>query len=302
MNDNRDNFADTTASSSADQYAVFGHPISHSKSPRIHKLFAEQTGQNLMYAAQDVPADSFKAATDAFFAAGGKGLNCTVPLKELAWNYADRLSEAAEAAKAVNTLALTADGSILGDNTDGIGLLNDLTVNLQIKLAGTAILILGAGGACRGIVAPLLKQKPASLVIANRTPARAHTIADDFKFLGAVDACGYDALPGRCFDLIINATAASLSGDLPPLPAGLIARNGTCYDLAYANQPTAFVRWGIANGAAKSVDGLGMLVEQAAEAFYIWRGRRPATAPVIGLLDAERQSANGNPGLKQSAD
>jgi len=295
MIDNRDNLADTAASSSADQYAVFGHPISHSKSPRIHKLFAEQTGQNLVYTARDVPADSFKAATDAFFAAGGKGLNCTVPLKELAWNYANRLSEAAAAAKAVNTLALTADGSILGDNTDGIGLLNDLTENLQINLPGTSILILGAGGACRGIVAPLLKQQPASLVIANRTLAKAQAIADDFESLGAVEACGYSALPGRRFDLVINATAASLSGDLPPLPAGLLAANGNCYDLAYANRPTAFVRWGKANGAAKSVDGLGMLVEQAAEAFYIWRGRRPATAPVIGLLDAERQSAGGNP-------
>lgn len=295
MIDNRDNLADTAASSSADQYAVFGHPISHSKSPRIHKLFAEQTGQNLVYTARDVPADSFKAATDAFFAAGGKGLNCTVPLKELAWNYANRLSEAAAAAKAVNTLALTADGSILGENTDGIGLLNDLTENLQINLPGTAILILGAGGACRGIVAPLLKQQPASLVIANRTLAKAQAIADDFESLGAVEACGYSALPGRRFDLVINATAASLSGDLPPLPAGLLAANGNCYDLAYANRPTAFVRWGKANGAAKSVDGLGMLVEQAAEAFYIWRGRRPATAPVIGLLDAERQSAGGNP-------
>ncbi|WP_445372406.1 shikimate dehydrogenase [Methylomonas sp. HW2-6] len=292
MNDNRNSFANIPDSSLSDRYAVFGHPINHSKSPRIHKLFAEQTGQNLAYSAQDVPADNFTAAADAFFSAGGKGLNCTVPLKELAWRYADRLSEAAEAAKAVNTLALTADGSILGENTDGTGLLNDLTANLQLNLPGTAILILGAGGACRGIVAPLLKQKPASLVIANRTPAKAHTIADDFNSLGAVDACGYDALAGRCFDLIINATAASLSDELPPLPAGLLAENGTCYDLAYANRPTAFVRWGLANGAAKSVDGLGMLVEQAAEAFYIWRGVRPATAPVIGLLDQERRETN----------
>ncbi|WNB76463.1 shikimate dehydrogenase [Methylomonas koyamae] len=295
MNENRTTLVDTATSSQADRYAVFGHPIGHSKSPRIHKLFAEQTGQNLVYTAQEVPADTFKAAADAFFAAGGKGLNCTVPLKELAWNYANSLSEAAAAAKAVNTLALAADGSILGDNTDGIGLLNDLIANLRIELPGAAILILGAGGACRGILAPLLKQKPASLVIANRTPARAQAIADDFKPLFPVEACGYGALPGQSFNLIINATAASLSDELPPLPAGLLAANGTCYDLAYANRPTAFVRWGLANGAAKSVDGLGMLVEQAAEAFYIWRGRRPATAPVIGLLDAERQSADRNP-------
>lgn len=277
-----------------DNYAVFGQPISHSKSPRIHKLFAEQTGQLMDYVAQEVPAENFTAATTHFFAEGGKGLNCTVPLKELAWQYADQLTERARQAKAVNTLARQADGSILGDNTDGIGLLNDLTVNHGIELKGAKILILGAGGATRGIVPPLLEQQPSALVIANRNVGKAQTIAADFAALGEMQACDYASLIDRQFDLIINATSASLSGDLPPLPAALLNTGGSCYDLAYANQATAFVKWGLANNAAHSLDGLGMLVEQAAEAFYIWRGVRPQTTPVIGLLNDERELNSTN--------
>lgn len=272
-----------------DQYAVFGHPITHSKSPRIHMLFAEQTGQSLRYVAQDVPAERFAAEAKRFFAEGGQGLNCTVPLKELAWQYAVRLTDRARLAKAANTLARQADGSILGDNTDGVGLLNDLTVNHGIAIDGARILILGAGGATRGIIPPLLEQQPAELVIVNRTVSKAQVIATDFAALGAVQACDYASLPGRQFDLILNATSASLSGQLPPLPASLLRNGGSCYDLAYANHPTAFVQWGYANGATHSLDGLGMLVEQAAEAFYIWRGVRPETAPVIKLLNDERQ-------------
>lgn len=272
-----------------DTYAVFGHPITHSKSPRIQQLFAEQTVQAMQYGAQDVPAASFTTAADSFFAAGGKGLNCTVPLKELAWQYADHLSERALLAKAVNTLARQADGSIFGDNTDGVGLLTDLTVNHGISLTGANILILGAGGATRGIVPVLLEQQPATVVIANRTVEKAHAIADDFATLGPLQGCAYGSLQGRQFDLILNATSASLSGQLPPLPAGLLASEGSCYDLAYANQPTAFVQWGLANHASQSLDGLGMLVEQAAEAFYIWRGIRPETSAVIRLLNDERQ-------------
>lgn len=277
-----------------DNYAVFGQPISHSKSPRIHTLFAEQTGQLMDYAAQEVSAENFTAATTDFFAEGGKGLNCTVPLKELAWQYADQLTERARLAKAVNTLTRQADGSILGDNTDGIGLLNDLTVNHGITLKGVKILILGAGGATRGIVPPLQEQQPSSLIIANRNIGKAQAIAADFAALGKVQACDYASLMDRQFDLIINATSASLSGDLPPLPAALLKAGGSCYDLAYANQATAFVTWGLTNNAAHSLDGLGMLVEQAAEAFFIWRGVRPHTAPVIGLLNTERELNNTN--------
>lgn len=276
-----------------DQYAVFGHPIGHSKSPRIHQLFAQQTGQSLNYVARDVPAANFAAAADAFFADGGKGLNCTVPLKELAWEYADRLTERARLAKAVNTLALQAGGSVVGDNTDGVGLVNDLTVNHGIALTGRRILILGAGGASRGIIGPLLECHPSEMAIANRTIGKAEAIVSEFAGFGAPLECSdYPSLAGRRFDLILNATSASLSAQLPPLPADILAEQGSCYDLAYGNRPTAFVNWGVAHHASKSLDGLGMLVEQAAEAFYIWRGVRPLTLDVIELLNIERQAAS----------
>jgi shikimate dehydrogenase len=274
---------------SVDRYAVFGQPINHSKSPRIHQLFAEQTGQNLHYTAQEVSAESFIPTVEAFFAQGGKGLNCTVPLKELAWAWATHKTERAKLAKAVNTLAVQADGSVLGDNTDGCGLVRDLLVNHGIALAGTRILLLGAGGASRGILLPLLEQSPACLLIANRTTDKAMQLAAEFAHKGVISGCGFadlnDCTP---FDVILNATSASLSGQLPPLPNGLLIEQGICYDLAYGNEPTAFVRWGLEQRAAKSVDGLGMLVEQAAEAFFIWRGVRPDTQSVIALLNSER--------------
>jgi shikimate dehydrogenase len=272
-----------------DRYAVFGSPINHSKSPRIHRLFAEQTGQSLRYDAQEVSAESFEAAVNAFFASGGKGLNCTVPLKELAYRLATGKTGRAKRSKAVNTLALLADGSILGDNTDGFGLVRDLLNNHQLTLTDKRILILGAGGASRGILGPILEEAPSRLLIANRTAEKAVQLAEEFKFLGDISGCGFEELEGLQFDLILNATSASLSGQLPPLPERLLAKQGSCYDLAYGNEPTAFVRWGIAQGAQLSLDGLGMLVEQAAEAFFIWRGVRPQTRPVIDLLDAERK-------------
>jgi len=273
---------------SLDRYAVFGYPIKHSKSPRIHKIFAEQTGQAIEYSAQEVPAGQFSAAVTTFFDTGGKGLNCTIPLKELAWAYADFKTERAQLSKAVNTLALQADGSILGDNTDGIGLVTDLMTNHTITLAGSRILILGAGGASRGIIAPILEQSVHSIVIANRTVDKAINLAAEFHAKGPITGCGFNDLKDRQFDLIINATSTSLSGQLPPLPEDLLTKNGVCYDLAYSNDPTVFVRWGLENHALKSLDGLGMLVEQAAEAFFIWRGIHPKTRPVIELLNAER--------------
>jgi len=271
-----------------DRYAVFGQPIRHSKSPRIHQFFAARTGQDLSYEAQEVAPDQFSEKVKAFFAEGGKGLNCTVPLKELAFTLADQTTGRAQRARSVNTLALRDDGSVLGDNTDGCGLVTDLTVNHELNLAGTKILILGAGGASRGIIAPLLHQLPQILMIANRTVEKAVDLAKEFDNPN-VNGCGFADLKGQEFDIIFNATSTSLSGQLPPLPEGILAGQGVCYDLAYGNQPTAFVRWGQANNAVKSLDGLGMLVEQAAESFFVWRGVRPQTQALIRLLDKERR-------------
>ncbi len=270
-----------------DQYAVFGDPIGHSKSPKIHGLFAVQTGQSMHYSAHRVSAEDFARSALAFFEQGGLGLNCTVPLKELAWQFADSLSERARLSKAVNTLQKLADGRIFGDNTDGVGLLRDLTINHQLSLADKSILLLGAGGASRGILGPLLEQTPKCLVIANRSIEKAIRLVHEFKH-SRLSASSFTDLVGQSFDLIINATSASLTGQLPELPEQLLSAQGSCYDLAYANSATAFVSWGKDHHALKSLDGVGMLVEQAAEAFYLWRGIRPETQTVIQLLNAER--------------
>lgn len=274
--------------SEIDQYAVFGHPIGHSKSPIIHRLFAKQTAQEITYIAQDVPSEKFDTAINDFFQQGGKGLNCTVPLKELAWQRADQLSKRAQFSKAVNTLVLQENGQLLGDNTDGIGLVTDLTVNHSISLVDSRILILGAGGASRGIISPLMDQSPANIMVVNRTVEKAHLLCKEFSQIGEISACGYDALKNQQFDLILNATSASLSGKLPPLAENILAPKGNCYDLAYGVEPTAFVKWGLQQGAEQSLDGLGMLVEQAAEAFFIWRGVRPETRGIIDFLNSER--------------
>ncbi len=261
-----------------DRYAVFGHPIAHSKSPLIHAAFARQTGQDMAYEAILAPLDGFAASVAHFVAAGGRGANVTVPFKEAAFKMAQRLSPRAERAGAVNTLSFAAD-SILGDNTDGAGLVADLTRNLRRTLAGQRILLLGAGGAARGVIAPLLDQQPAALVIANRTPSRAQELAGLFGH--GVVACGFDALDTP-FDLVINATAASLAGELPPLSPQIVGADTLAYDMMYGRD-TPFLAFARAHGAA-TADGLGMLVEQAAEAFHLWRGVRPDTAPVIAGL------------------
>jgi len=272
----------------SDQYAVFGHPISHSKSPRIHTLFAQQTGQRIEYTARDVPADIFKEELKNFADGGGRGLSCTVPLKELAWHIANEKSERANRARAVNTLVIGNDGKLFGDNTDGVGLMRDLTENLGVTVTGLDILLLGAGGASRGVIDPLLAGKPSRLIIANRTLSKAEKLASEFSGRGGIAALGFESLNGESFDLILNATAASLTGNLPPLPERILNPGGVCYDLAYGSQPTPFVRWGVGQGARLSVDGIGMLVEQAAESFFIWRGKRPQTRLVIELLNNER--------------
>ncbi len=275
-----------TRSAPLDHYAVMGNPIGHSRSPMIHRLFAEQTGEALDYRAILVEPHDFAAAVARFRADGGKGLNVTVPFKEEAFELADRHSDRALRARAVNTLLLHADGTIEGDNTDGIGLLRDLVDNLGLSLAGRRIALLGAGGAARGILAPLLAAQPATLFIANRTAAKAAQLADDFTDLGPVHGGGFDALAGMPFDLVLNATAASLSGDLPPLPDNLLAPGACTYDLMYGREPTPFLRWAETHGATRRADGLGMLVEQAAESFQRWRGVMPATAPVIASVRA----------------
>ena len=269
-----------------DRYAVIGNPIAHSKSPRIHTLFAARTGQDLVYEAILGPQGGFADCATAFRAAGGRGLNVTVPFKQDAWVWADRLSTRAERAGAVNTLKLDEDG-VLGDNTDGAGLVRDLETNLGCTLAGRRVLLLGAGGAARGVLAPLLAAGPAAVTIANRTPDKAAELALRFGDLGLCYGRSYDELAGERFDLLINATAAGLSGEVPPLPEGLLADAAWCYDMMYGDEPTAFVRWARAHGAAHAADGLGMLVEQAAEAFLIWRGVRPDTAPVLAALREE---------------
>lgn len=267
-----------------DRYAVFGHPISHSRSPDIHARFAAQTRQTMEYRAMDVPAEVFETTLKTFIKDQGRGLNCTVPLKEIAFGVCDALSDRAQRSGAVNTIKISENGQLWGDNTDGVGLLRDLTHNLSLTLKEKRILILGAGGATRGIIEPLLEARPQSLWIANRTIERAEQLALDFKALGQIHALGFMALEGFAFDLILNATSASLSGALPPLPAGLLAPGGSCYDLAYGKEPTPFVHWGREQGASLSADGIGMLVEQAAEAFHIWRGVFPETRPVIEAL------------------
>lgn len=267
-----------------DRYAVFGHPITHSRSPEIHARFAAQTGQTLEYRAIDVPPETFETALTDFIRQGGRGLNCTVPLKEIAFEACDELTERARQAGAVNTIHYRSDQTLLGDNTDGVGLFRDLTTNLGLALKEKSILILGAGGATRGILAPLLGAFPESLVIANRTFSRAAALVSDFKALGPVQALEFEQLAGRTFDLVLNATSASLSGQLPPLPGGLLALGGSTYDLAYSKTPTPFVIWGREQNAHISADGIGMLVEQAAEAFMIWRGIFPETHSVIRAL------------------
>ena len=272
-----------------DDYAVMGNPISHSKSPSIHTLFAEQTQQSILYTAIHVDLGGFTQAVGNFAATGGKGLNITVPFKQEAWALVSERSERAERAGAVNTIKIEND-KLFGDNTDGVGLVNDLIINHSIELKGKNILLMGAGGAARGVLIPLLKEKPVSLFIANRTPDKAKDLATDFSDSGNIDGGGYEHLPDKKFDVVINATAASLQGELPPLPDTLLNDNASCYDMMYAAEPTPFMQWANDHKAEKVLDGLGMLVEQAAESFYIWRNVKPETKTVIEKLRKELQS------------
>jgi shikimate dehydrogenase len=271
------------SSAAVDQYGVFGHPVGHSLSPFIHGVFARDSGQQMSYRAYDVAPEEFTERVQSFFAGGGRGLNITLPHKIAAVEVAQELTGRAAHAAAVNTLALQGE-SILGDNTDGVGLVHDLCDNLGLVITQRRLLILGAGGATRGVLAPLLGLEPAILVIANRTPQRAEALAAAFADLGVTQGVGFAYVGDTPFDLIINATSASLSGDIPPIPAGAIGPETVCYDLAYGRSAMAFVRWAQQSGCARAVQGLGMLVEQAAESFRLWRGVRPETAEVLAAL------------------
>lgn len=264
-----------------DRYGVMGYPVSHSRSPVIHRLFALQTGQDIQYELLQVAPDKLETAVRQFQRTGGKGLNITVPHKSEVVRLVDHLSERASTAGAVNTLTFR-DSEIYGDNTDGIGLVRDLVVNLGLSIEGANILVLGAGGATRGILGPLLELSPASLRIANRTLDKAQVLANHFSSSGPVSACRFNVVPvDTGYDLVINATSAGLHGDAPPYPAAAISRDTFCYDLSYGLKPTPFSVWAREQGAARSVMGWGMLVEQAAESFHIWRGVRPDTEPVL---------------------
>ncbi|MCC5888237.1 MAG: shikimate dehydrogenase [Gammaproteobacteria bacterium] len=265
-----------------DRYAVFGHPVGHSLSPRIHGWFAAQTGEAMVYTAIEAPLEGFEAAVRAFFADGGRGANVTVPFKAEASALADCRDPAAERAAAANTLRVEADGRIAAFNTDGIGLVRDLEGRLACRLEGATVVMLGAGGAAAGVIEPLLARGVGRLVIGNRSPARAVELADRFADLGPVAAESMAGLPPA--DILINATAASLDGSVPELAPGLVGSQTLAYDMVYAAQPTAFLLRCAELGARRTVDGLGMLVEQAAEAFRLWRGVLPDTAPVFARL------------------
>jgi shikimate dehydrogenase len=269
-----------------DRYAVIGNPVAHSKSPWIHARFAEQTGQDIAYGSVLAPLDGFGATVVELRSSGAKGANVTLPFKEEAFRLCSELSERARVAKAVNTL-IFAGSTICGDNTDGCGLTRDLTVNLQFTIEGRSVLLLGAGGAARGVLLPLLDERPASLTIANRTVDKARALVGELQTVRQteVTACGFSELTGRSFDLVINATSAGLSAAPLSLPAHLYRSDALAYDMVYGRE-TAFLAQAAADGASRTSDGLGMLVEQAAESFYLWRGVRPLTAPVMAALRA----------------
>ena len=270
-----------------DRYAVIGNPVAHSKSPLIHTAFAQATGQSLTYERLLAPRDGFAATVERFIAEGGKGLNVTIPFKLEAYALSRDKSGRAASAGACNTLAWRGD-HWYGDNTDGAGLLRDLVHNVGAQIGAREVLMLGAGGAARGILGPLLAQRPRALVIANRTQSKAAELAAKFALAGPVSAVAPATLAGRRFDVVINATSIGLGSEVPRdlWPAGLFAPGALAYDLVYANATTPFLAWARGQGAARTADGLGMLIEQAAESFVLWRGVRPETAGVFALMRA----------------
>jgi shikimate dehydrogenase len=267
------------------RFAVMGNPVAHSKSPFIHKQFAHQFKHNLEYIAIQVDVGGLPQAVDQFRAHDGNGLNITIPFKLDAFRLAEHLSDRAQIAQAVNTLRFDKDGSVFGDNTDGAGLVHDIQHNLGVNIKDKQVLVLGAGGAVRGVLAPVLKHNPARLVVANRTVAKAKALVREFAAHGKLEVCEFEDLRGKHFDIVVNGTSASLQGDeLPPLPETLLARGALAYDMMYSDRPTPFMEWALLHNAGKVADGIGMLVEQAAESYFVWNGVRPQTRPVIDAL------------------
>jgi shikimate dehydrogenase len=267
-----------------DQYGVVGHPVAHSWSPFIHGMFAKATAQNLVYRLFDITPDDFRREALRLFTSGVRGLNVTLPHKQAAAELVNQLTPRAERAQAVNTIAFFEDTALLGDNTDGLGLTADLERNLGMTLTDKRVLILGAGGAVRGVLGPLLERDLRALVIANRTPERARKLATEFADLGSISGCGFAEIEGPPYDLIVNATSASLQGEMPDMPVGLVGEGTVCYDMAYGRGHTPFTLWAKSLHAARTTKGWGMLVEQAAESFLLWRGIRPDTQPVLQAL------------------
>ena len=277
-----------------DAYALFGYPVQHSWSPFIHGMFARQTSQDMAYRLVESPPERFRSDVLDFFSSGGFGINVTLPHKQAAAELVNELTPRAQRADAVNTVVRRDEG-LLGDNTDGAGLLVDLTRNLKVKFRSPRILLLGAGGAARGAIEPLMSLAPEVLVIANRSSARAQLLAKEFAELGEVRGCEFSQIEHRPFDLVVNATSASLRGEVPLIPIDVVDYRTTCYDMAYGVGDTPFVTWAKRLGAARAEQGWGMLVEQAAEAFELWRGVRPDTRPV---LEALKLRAAAGPGTR----
>jgi shikimate dehydrogenase len=267
-----------------DQYGVAGHPVAHSWSPFIHGMFAQATAQNLVYRLFDIIPENFRRDTLKLFAGGVRGINVTLPHKQAAAELVNELTPRAARAQAVNTIAFFDDTTLLGDNTDGVGLTVDLENNLHMELADKRVLVLGAGGAVRGVLGPLLERDLREVHIANRTPRKAEALADEFADMGRVSGCGFADLRGPSYDLIINATSAGLHGEMPLLPAGIVGDATLCYDMSYGRGDTPFTRWAKTLNADRAVKGWGMLVEQAAASFELWRGIRPNTQPVLEAL------------------
>jgi shikimate dehydrogenase len=271
-------------SANADQYGLVGHPVAHSWSPFIHGMFAKQTAQNLVYRLFDVEPENFRREILRLFTSGVRGLNITVPHKQAAADLVNELTARAERAQAVNTIGMDDGAGLIGDNTDGVGLTRDLEHNLGLNLADKRVLILGAGGAVRGVLEALMQRELREVIIANRTPARSALLAKQFGDLGKIAGCSFAEIPGPAYDLIINATSAGLQGETPALPEGLVNEDSICYDMAYGRADTPFTAWAKARHAQRVAKGWGMLVEQAAESFLVWRGVRPETQPVLEAL------------------
>jgi len=267
-----------------DRYVLFGHPVSHSWSPFIHGMFARQTGASVDYRLVDVAPARFRKTVLEFFVGGGLGANVTLPHKPAAAELVNELTPRAARARAVNTIAVKPEDKLLGDNTDGAGLVTDLRQNLGVTLAGKRILLLGAGGAVRGVLAPLLAERPTLMLIANRTAGRAQDLAAEFADLGTIEGGGLDAAGSLAWDVVIHATSASLAGEVPELPRSALGPASVCYDMAYGRGDTPFQRWAAARGVRRAYKGWGMLVEQAAESWHLWRGSRPDTRPVLAAL------------------